>query len=174
MNKPIIDGIVIVEGKTDTSKLQSLFDVQTIETNGSALSKKTINVIKEVAKHNKIILLLDPDGPGQKIRTQLINEIDQCFNIFLEKKDIKKSKKFGIAEAYDDALINAFNNLIKFDNNQQSLDWNDYLSLNLNTKQKRSIITCYFKLPECNHKKLFKWLNLMQITFIDLKEIIHE
>lgn len=174
MNKPIIDGIVIVEGKTDTAKLQSLFNVETIETNGSALNKKIINIIKEVAKHNKIILLLDPDGPGEKIRSQLINEIEQCFNIFLDKKDIKKSKKFGVAEAYDEALMNAFNNLIKFDNNIQSLTWDDYLILNLNTKRKRNSITNYYKLPECNHKKLFKWLNLMQITYIQLKEIINE
>lgn len=36
--------VIVVEGKTDAEKIQSLYDVQTIITNGSHLSTKTLNL----------------------------------------------------------------------------------------------------------------------------------
>ena len=51
-----INEVVIVEGKTDTQKLQKLFNVKTIETNGSALNKQTINLIKQAATSLRILL----------------------------------------------------------------------------------------------------------------------
>lgn len=42
MVKPTIKQVVVVEGKTDTNHLKKLFNVNTIETNGSALNKKPL------------------------------------------------------------------------------------------------------------------------------------
>ena len=61
-----IKEIVIVEGKTDTALLKQLFEVDTIETHGLALSDKTLALIKEASKSRGIIVLTDPDFPGKK------------------------------------------------------------------------------------------------------------
>lgn len=66
-----IKEIVIVEGKTDTALLKELFVVDTIETHGLALDKKTLDLIKEASKNRGIIILTDPDYPGKKIRDQI-------------------------------------------------------------------------------------------------------
>ena len=42
--KQKIKQVIVVEGKTDTNHLKKLFDVDTIETNGSAVSKSTLNL----------------------------------------------------------------------------------------------------------------------------------
>ena len=50
LKKPIkkqkIKQVIVVEGKTDTNHLKKIFDVDTIETNGSAISKSTLNLMK--------------------------------------------------------------------------------------------------------------------------------
>ncbi|MDE7075234.1 MAG: toprim domain-containing protein, partial [Malacoplasma sp.] len=82
IEKPIINEVVIVEGKSDTSKLKSIFTVDTIETNGLSISEKKIKEIISVSQKKGIILFLDPDGPGEKIRkklTEIIPNTKQCF-----------------------------------------------------------------------------------------------
>jgi ribonuclease M5 len=119
--KPKIKGVVIVEGKTDSNKLQSLFDVRTIETNGTHLSTKTIELIKQTAKQHRIILFLDPDGPGEAIRRKLNKYLDSYDQAFIKKTDIASKKKIGVAEAYDRAIIKAFKDTLSYDKNQSSL-----------------------------------------------------
>ena len=42
MEKAKIQEVIVVEGRSDTQNLQQYFDVYTIETNGSALDKRTL------------------------------------------------------------------------------------------------------------------------------------
>ena len=61
-----IKEIIVVEGKSDTALLKELFEVDTIETHGLALDKKTLELIKEANKTRGVIVLTDPDFPGKK------------------------------------------------------------------------------------------------------------
>lgn len=56
-----IKEIIVVEGKSDTALLKELFEVDTIETHGLALDKKTLELIKEANKTRGVIVLTDPD-----------------------------------------------------------------------------------------------------------------
>lgn len=173
--KKIIDGIVVVEGKSDTNKLKSLFNVETIETNGSELSKETINLIKEVSKNNKIYLFLDPDGPGEKIRKQIVDHIDNTINVFISKNDIKKnSKKIGVAEANNNAIIDAFKNAIVFNKNNYSISLEEYNMLNINCRKKRAFLCKQLKISECNNKTLLKRLNMMNYNYQMINKILEE
>lgn len=169
-NKPTIKQIVVVEGKTDTQRLKQLFNIRTIETNGSRLSKKTIELIKRVSKDNDIVLFLDPDGPGESIRKKLQSELYEFQQAFISRP--KGTKKPGVAEASDKQIINAFENLKSFKKSNNSLSLEQYQKLELNTKQKRKIITDYYNISECNNKQLFKRLNMMNIKIADLKKIL--
>lgn len=173
--KKTINGVVVVEGKTDTAKLKSLFDVQTIQTNGSAIDLKTINLLKQIGLNNKIYLFLDPDGPGEKIRKTLNAELDNTINVFITKKDIaKSSKKFGVAEASSESIYQAFENAVEFKKQQSSISWEQYLDLECNSKHKREIICNLLKISLCNHKQLYKRLNMIGLSYKQIKELIHE
>ena len=168
-----IDGVVVVEGKTDTEKLKSIFDVETIETNGSEISRETINLILAVAKTKKIYLFLDPDGPGEKIRKTINNELNSCINVFLKKEDMKKgSKKIGIAEAKTEAIVEAFKNAITFDKTINTITTEEFYDLTLDTKKKRQYLCDQLKISYCNQKTLYKRLNMMQLKANDIKEIL--
>lgn len=174
-NKPLtINGVVIVEGKSDTNKLKALFNVRTIETNGSALDEKTIALIKLAEQENQIILFLDPDGPGEKIRKQVVNILTKPFQqCFIKKTDMKKkAKKIGIAEANNEAIINAFQNLLTYHPQTNSLSLREYDELNLNSKQKRAFLCTYLKISLCNNKQLLKRLNMLGYDFKTLKDIL--
>lgn len=173
-NKKIINEIVVVEGKTDTSKLKSIFDVNTIETNGLSLSKQKLKEIKKLSETKGIILFLDPDGPGEKIRKIIMNEVPEALNCFITKDDIKSKKKIGIAEASNESIIKAFENIKKFSNKTNSISWEEYIDLDFNSKSKRIFLCNKLRISYCNHKQLFKRLNMLNLTYYEIIKILNK
>ncbi len=55
--KKKIKEVIVVEGKTDTAIIQKLFDADTIETHGLALSEETLDLIVEINQKRGIIIL---------------------------------------------------------------------------------------------------------------------
>lgn len=179
MNGPKIRQIIIVEGKTDTQKLKKIYgeDLKTIETQGLSLNQKTLEFIKKANQETGVIIFTDPDGPGKKIREQIINFLeDKVANAFISKTDINShSKKIGIAEANESAIIEALDKLIIFDQSQESLKWKDYLNNDFYLKDNRKrICQKYGWNEQISSKKLFKWLNWINLTAKDIEEIIGE
>lgn len=177
MEKKYIKELVVVEGKTDSQKLNKLFHVQTYEMHGVSLNKKKIEEIVSLSKNRGIILFFDPDHAGEKIRNYLVENIPNTKNCFLNKKrDFinNTNKKYGLAEADDEAIIKAFQNVATFSNNEEiSISWDEYLNLNLiNDKSKREKLCQYLNISYYNNKKLFKTLNLMKLTFNDCNDIL--
>lgn len=174
--KATINEIIVVEGKTDSQKLKKLFNVETIETNGSEISDSTIELIKKASIKKEIILFFDPDYQGERIRKKIQNNLKKCKNAFIKKSDILlNSKKIGIAEASDESIIKALSLVTTFNiNSNYSLSWNEYLSLNVNSKQKRILLTNKIGISYCNNKQLFKRINMLGLTLHDLKPIIEE
>ena len=66
----MIKEVIVVEGVNDTKRLKSFFGVDTIETHGLGLKKETIELIKKINDKRGVILFLDPDTPGEKIRNK--------------------------------------------------------------------------------------------------------
>lgn len=170
----IIKEIIVVEGKTDTLKLKSLFsNIKTFETNGQSIDQKKINLLKIINQESGIICFLDPDGPGKLIRQKIINFIPNCKHAFIEKKDIpKNSKKFGLAEANNEAIIQALMDVVTFDNSHQSISWIEYLNLNLSNKAIRLVVCNKLKINYYNHKQLFKIFNYMHKNYEDIDSIL--
>lgn len=171
MLKKHIKEVVIVEGKTDTTKLKSLFNLDTIETNGSHLSKKNIQLIKNISEQRGVILFLDPDGPGEKIRRILEQNLTKFKQAFIKKNKINP-KKIGIAESDNKDIIYALSKVSTFDKNNLSFTWEEYSSLKIDTKLKRKAICDYYNISLCNNKQLFKRLNMMNIKLSELKKLI--
>lgn len=170
VNKPKIQQVIVVEGKTDTNHLKKLFNVDTIETNGSALNILTLNLIKQAAKSKGVILFLDPDHAGNLIRKKIAQHLDKFDEAFIVK-DSWKNKKIGVNEASDKEIIDALKNVIKYSKkDKQTITYQEYNKLNINSYNKRSRICRMYNIPYCNNKQLLKRLNMLRITYKDLKE----
>ncbi|MDD6350191.1 ribonuclease M5 [Intestinibaculum porci] len=168
-----IKEVVVVEGKTDTATLKQLFDVDTIETHGSAINKKTIDLIKTTAQNRGVIILTDPDGPGKRIRDKIVQAVPNAKHAFVAQKDARGKKKLGIAEARHDAIIEAIENAVTFEESEPSLSWSEFIDLDImGNKAKRLYIYQYFHLGYGNVKTLFKRLNMVGITKTQIEEAL--
>ncbi len=169
-----INEVVVVEGRHDTEKLKKYFKVDTIETNGSYLSEATIKLIESVNKERGIILLLDPDSVGEKIRNILNSRIPNLKNSFLFKEDCRTLKKVGVEHASYEVLKNALNSYFVYEI-KSSLSRQDFIDLGLSgmgSNFKREIISRKFNLGKCNAKTIFKRLNMLGVTRKELEELL--
>jgi len=71
MNKKIKE-VIVVEGTSDVQTLSNIIDADFIITHGSAISKDTLDLIKQTNLTRGVILFLDPDFPGEKIRKTIV------------------------------------------------------------------------------------------------------
>ena len=170
-----IKEIIVLEGKSDTALLKELFEVDTIETHGLALDKKTLELIKEANKTRGAIVLTDPDFPGKKIRDQIQAVVPNCKHAFVSKKDATGKKKLGIAEANKEAVVLALENVVSFDVDNQSITWHEFIDLDIiGNKQRRLLVYNLFNLGYGNVKTLFKRLNMVGISKEDVLKKLDE
>lgn len=167
MENKIIKEVIVVEGENDSKRLKSFFDVDTIETHGLGLSKETIEFIKEINEKKGVILFLDPDNPGEKIRERINKEIPNLKNAFVVKEDAKTSKKVGVEHASKQALEEALSNLITYGDSKDSITMSDLIDLGLmglnDSASKRLEISKKYHIGKCNSKTLLKRLNMLGI-----------
>lgn len=170
-----IKEVIVVEGKSDTALLKSLFSCETIETNGSAITLETIELIKQVNLTSGVILFLDPDYPGMQIRNKILKEVPNCKQAFLDKKDAIGKGKVGIAEGNREAIQKAILNSVSFKEENKSLSWKEFISLDIiGNKKRREYIYQYFHLGYGNNKLLFKRLNMANISLEIIKQAIEK
>lgn len=168
-----INEVIIVEGKTDTQVLKSFLDVDTIETGGSGLNQKTLEYIKTTSMTRNIIVMTDPDFPGKQIRDKIAKVIPRCKHAFVNKKDAIKHHKVGIAEATQDAILEALENVVTFSPDSESITWAEFIQLDIiGDKKRREEIYDHFHLGYGNVKTLFKRLNLVGITAQQIQDFI--
>ncbi len=173
-HKPFIHGVVVVEGKTDTDKLRSLFELETLETHGYQCSSQMIKTLQTLAKHQPIIILTDPDQPGNYIRSIVSQALDQFSQCYITKQDMQPgSKKLGVAEAKPEVLVQVLTPYISDHKPHPSLTWNQYLELGLvSHKAKRFHLCKSLNIAYSNNKQLFKRLNLLQLTTQEIQELM--
>ena len=165
--------MIVVEGKNDSLRLKAFFDCETIETKGLGLSKETIGFIKEMNDRKGVILLLDPDTPGEKIRRRLNEEIKGLKNAFIMKEDARTSKKVGVEHASKEVLEEALANLVTYTDKKEGLTVSDLYDCGLSGEsgaaKKREAISRKYHIGTCNTKTFCKRLNMLGIRKEDLQ-----
>lgn len=108
---------IIVEGKYDKIKLDSLFDANIITTGGFELfnNSEKLLLIKRLAEKSKIIILTDSDGAGHLIRSHIKTALapEQIINLYIpevhgkekRKKEASKAGTLGVEGIDADKLI---------------------------------------------------------------------
>lgn len=174
--KKIINGIVVVEGKSDVAFLSTFIDAEFVTTNGSEISQDTINYLKEASKSKKIYVLTDPDSPGKRIRDVLDENINNLNHCFISKENSIKHGKVGVAESNKEEVIKALEHGItttKIDN--PSITNYEIYNLGLigtdDSFNKRKMICDKLHIGFCNGKTFLKRLNYMNVTAEDIKNI---
>jgi ribonuclease M5 len=168
----MIKEVVVVEGYHDLAKLKSIYDeIDVVITNGSETSKETLEELKTLNKTRGLILFLDPDYQGERIRKMINDNVGVTKHAFLPKhKCINKNKtKVGIEHASKsdifDALINVIEEKITKENN---FVFKDIYDLNLigckNAKRNRKVLAENLGIGLSNGKSILRKLNMFGFT----------
>ena len=177
MEKRRIQEVIVLEGKHDTEKLRKYFDCDTIETNGTHLGKAVMEEIRSAQKSRGVIILTDPDSPGNRIRCAINQAVPGCKNAFVQKKDAHTTKKVGVEHANRNTLVEAMENSACFiEVQKETITASDMNELGLtgdHSQKAREYIGTYFHLGMGNAKTMRRRLNGMGITAESVREALN-
>lgn len=173
--------IIICEGTHDAIKINSVYkDIKCIITNGSEISKETLDMIKRYSLNYQIVCFLDPDYPGERIRSIISNIVPECKHVYIKKELCisKNRKKVGVEHASIDDIkkvldpVLTINKIIK---KNKEITINDLYELCIiGNKKLRVYISNYYNIGNPNNKTLLNRLNSLNIDLNDLKKVVGE
>lgn len=176
-----IKEVIVVEGKSDTIVIQNAVNADTIETNGSEISRDTIERIKLAQEKRGVIIFTDPDYPGERIRKIISNEVPGCKHAFLPKKEAiaLNKKSVGVEHASKESIREALRHIKEeFIEETEKISWNDLLAAGLiggqQAKARREKLGKLLKIGYMNGKQLHKRLLMFQISEQQFAEAMSE
>lgn len=173
--------VVVVEGKNDKARLLAIFpNLTVITTNGSEISEETLELIEKMSLDRSVILFLDPDYPGERIRNKILEKVPNCKHAFIEKAkaiDYKKHK-VGVEHATDEDIKEALEHSLSYKEDIQTITFGELFDLGLlgsdKSQQKRTYLSKRLHLGNPNGKTLLKRLNALSLTFNEVREILND
>lgn len=176
-----IKEVIVVEGKDDTTAIKRAVEADTIETNGSAISKETLMKIQHAQNKRGVIVFTDPDYPGRRIRAIIEEHVPNVKHAFLakEKTIAKNGKGLGIEHAKDEDIRSALANVYtprSSDDEASTIPLDILVEGKLighpNSKERRTRLGELLKIGYTNGKQLQKRLSVFQISRQQLEEAI--
>ena len=172
--------ILVVEGRHDYARLKDIFSGLIITTNGSEISDKTLNLLKEYSKNNRIIVFTDPDYPGERIRKRITEVCPNASHIFIKNKfcKSKNNKKVGVEHADIEDLKALLKDIFEPTQNNKFWDLNKLIELKLssdiNSKSRREYISDKLNIGSPNTKTLINRLNSFNIGYNTVLKLVEE
>ncbi|MGO4890202.1 ribonuclease M5 [Anaerobacillus sp. MEB173] len=176
-----IKEIIVVEGRDDTTAIKRAVDADTIETNGSAIGASVIERIRLAQERRGVIILTDPDYPGERIRHIVSQKVPGCKHAFLPKKEAisKKGDDLGVENASPEAIRAALNNVKEeMENPSEQIPWQDLILAGLiggsRAKERREKLGLLLKIGYTNGKQLYNRLLMFKITREEFAEAMSQ
>lgn len=85
MVKDVLKEVIVVEGKDDLAAVKKACEAEVIITNGLGISGEVIEQIRTAQARCGVIILTDPDFPGEKIRGMIDRAVPGCRHAFIKQ-----------------------------------------------------------------------------------------
>lgn len=191
-----INEVIIVEGKYDKIKLDSIIDATIIDVGGFSIykDKERLNLIRRLAEKRDIIILTDSDRAGFQIRTYLCNGIDEnkikhAYIPDISGKESRKRKPskegtLGVEGVSSEVILNALSlagvtaSQTKTKSNQRKITkadlFEDGISGGTNSTKLRQELLRKLNLPSAlSTNRLIEVLNIFN-TYEEYKKSVEE
>ncbi len=177
MDKVAFPFVLVVEGAMDQAFLSQFIECDFVQTNGSAVSRETIEYIRALTKNRDVVVLTDPDAPGERIRALIANEVPAVKHAFVRKERSIKGKKVGVAESSREEVLLALSSLVPGSSAKGTLTSADLASLGLmggaESSALRKRVSETFHMGDPNAKTFLRRANALGLTKEDLEKAIH-
>ena len=97
--RPVIDRVVVVEGRDDTSAVLRAADCVTAETHGFGITADTWEKLDALNKRCGLIIFTDPDFSGNEIRKKLTARFPDALQAYLTVESASRDGDIGIENA---------------------------------------------------------------------------
>lgn len=168
-----IKEMIVVEGKDDTAKVRLAVAADTIETNGSAISRPVLDQIRHAKEKRGVIVFTDPDYPGERIRHIINQAVPGCKHAFLTKDQARAkhpaNRSLGIEHASVEDIRKALEDVYELAEFPESeITREDLLENRLiagsGAADRRIRLGERLQIGQTNGKQLLKRLSQFQIT----------
>ena len=174
-----LNEVVVVEGYHDLAKLKEIYpNIDVVITNGSEISEETLVELKKLNEQRGLILFLDPDYQGERIRRIINDYVGETKHAFMKKSDCinKKKNKVGIEHASAIKIKEALDKIYTQKTNKGTFDIKDLYKYKLlgdkESKELRKMVTDRLGIGLCNGKTPLKKLNMFNIEKDELENIL--
>lgn len=177
-----IKEVIVVEGKSDTTKIQLAVEADTIETNGSAINEQTLDLIEHAQQKRGVIIFTDPDYPGERIRHIVAQHVPGCKHAFIPQEKAKAKstgKSVGIEHAAVETIQEALKQVYELGAEEKSnIDKLDLIRYKLIgdplAKKRRQLLGKKLHIGYTNGKQLLQRLHMFHIQKEELKKAMEE
>lgn len=174
--------VIVVEGRDDARRLKEIYpDIETFETNGSAINKQMLLQIKKLQASRGVIVFTDPDFPGNKIRQTITDSVPECKHAYLRKEEAtaKNDRGVGVEHAKTAAIKAALAKLVTPKSALvEEIELDFLMNLNLighsNSSKIREQLASNLGIGYVNGKQLQKRLHLFGITKKQIQEALDD
>jgi ribonuclease M5 len=91
--------VIVVEGKQDIVAVKKAVDAECIATGGYSLLTQTIEKIGQAYEKRGIIILTDPDSPGERIRRYLVKRFPHAQHAYISRAAATANGDIGVEQA---------------------------------------------------------------------------
>lgn len=178
----MINQVIIVEGRDDTRRLREVFgEIDTIETQGSAVPETILAQIETIAQTREIVILTDPDFNGERIRRKVLEVVPEAKQAFLPRSQARPNGKgsLGVEHASAEDLRACLKNILSTDTTEVDLIPREVLMYfgliaGPEAKHRRELLGDRLHIGYANGKQLAAKLQMFQITLSELKAAMAE
>jgi ribonuclease M5 len=99
--------IIVVEGLHDKQAVERVVNGDIWVIGGDRIAESFLRELERASKSRGVVVLTDPDGPGERIRQRIARRIPNCKHAFIAKKDAACAGGVGVEHAADEAIREA-------------------------------------------------------------------
>ncbi|WP_059105320.1 ribonuclease M5 [Shouchella shacheensis] len=179
-----IHEVIVVEGRSDTVAIGRAVEADTIETNGSAVGESVLKQIELAHKRRGVIILTDPDYPGDRIRRIVAGRVPGCKHAFLPKKEaVRAGRNIGVEHASPEAIRRALQEVKKEcsahrPSVEETITLADLHAAGLasgeHARWRREKLGEYLSIGYANSKQLLKRLHVFRVSKEEFKEALRD
>ncbi len=165
----MIRQVIVVEGKSDIARVSLAVEADMIATEGFGIRKETLRRIREAYEKRGIIILTDPDGPGERIRQRLSKLFPQALHAFVPKCEASTADDVGIEDASPESIRKALETLrLQYQEDSKTFSMKDIFDAGLSglpdSSERRARMGALLGIGYGNGKQFLKRLNHFGIT----------
>jgi len=105
-----IKEVIVVEGICDEIAVKRGVDAEVIYVSGFGLTNKTLNLIKKAQERCGVILLMDSDSAGERIRKRIASLVNGVKHAYIPRNKSTKNGDIGVENASKEDIIEAIKN----------------------------------------------------------------